>query len=52
VLLGALVLGEMLGTAQAIGGALVLSAVLVLQAPLPELRLRRRVAAEPITQAG
>ena len=52
VLLGALVLGEMLGTAQAIGGALVLSAVLVLQAPLPELRLRRRLAAEPVTQAG
>jgi drug/metabolite transporter (DMT)-like permease len=52
VLLGALVLGEMLGTTQAIGGALVLSAVLVLQAPLPELRLRRRPAMEPVTQAG
>jgi hypothetical protein len=42
----------MLGTTQAIGGALVLSAVLVLQAPLPELRLRRRPAMEPVTQAG
>jgi hypothetical protein len=26
--------------------------VLVLQAPLPELRLRRRPAMEPVTQAG
>ena len=66
VLLGAIVLGEMLGTAQAVGGALVLSAVLVLQAPplrlggravalrraSTELRLRRRTAAEPVTQAG
>jgi drug/metabolite transporter (DMT)-like permease len=52
VLLGAIVLGEMLGTTQAIGGALVLSAVLVLQAPVPELRLRRRTTIEPVTQAG
>jgi drug/metabolite transporter (DMT)-like permease len=51
VLLGALVLGEMLGTAQAVGGALVLSAVLVLQAP-PLPQLRRRTAVEPVTQAG
>jgi drug/metabolite transporter (DMT)-like permease len=41
VLLGALTLGEMLGTAQAVGGALVLSAVLVLQAPPPQTLLAR-----------
>jgi len=51
VLLSALVLRETLGTTQAIGGALVLSAVLVLQAP-PLPVLRRRPAAEPVTQAG
>jgi drug/metabolite transporter (DMT)-like permease len=51
VLLGAIVLGEMLGTAQAIGGGLVLSAVLVLQAP-PLPALRRRLGARLVTQAG
>jgi drug/metabolite transporter (DMT)-like permease len=41
VMLGALTLGEMLGPVQVAGGALVLSAVLVLQAPsLPRLQLR------------
>jgi drug/metabolite transporter (DMT)-like permease len=41
VALGALTLGEMLGPVQVVGGALVLSAVLVLQAPpLPRLQLR------------
>src|SRR4051794_3916677 len=41
VALGALTLGEMLGPVQDAGGALVLSAVLVLQAPpLPRLQLR------------
>jgi drug/metabolite transporter (DMT)-like permease len=44
VLLGALTLGETLGPAQAAGGALVLSAVLVLQAPPPQA-LRERVGA-------
>jgi drug/metabolite transporter (DMT)-like permease len=44
VLLGALTLGEMLGAAQAVGGALVLSAVFVLQAPPPRT-LRGWVAA-------
>jgi drug/metabolite transporter (DMT)-like permease len=41
VALGALTLGEMLGPVQIAGGALVLSAVLVLQAPpLPDLQVR------------